>query len=364
LDFLAPRVKLFLLDVGVKIMSDVRGSVSARTLSIVGLLAIWWIGLASGAEPLRPVKIGYSPFYSYGLLTVASDLNMWKEEGLEANLVRFDGGPLVNQALLGGSVDFGDVGVGPAVALFGRTDRVIAIVSEAYSDTTAPPELLVVRGDSPIKDVKELDGKTVGVHAKGTLSYILMEQIKQRLRIKVNILEIPASSQYASLDRGSVDAVMNETPFPEQMKAKGARYVYGVPSKDVVPALAITQTLTTREFAEKNPEVVTKFVKVEIRAARWAMDHPAEAKAIITKHMGYSSEVIDLINPLSFKWSRNGAHLLPSVKWWGQSMQDLGIIPKQPEYEKFYVSTYLDAALKQVGKVPDPDFDKASLSLK
>jgi ABC-type nitrate/sulfonate/bicarbonate transport system substrate-binding protein len=335
--------------------------VSFRAIAIAASFFFLWSVGAQAAE--FSIKIGYSPFYSYGLLHVAADLGLWKEEGLDAKLVQFGGGPLVNQALLGGSVDFGDVGIGPAVALFGRTDRVIAIVSEAYSDTTAPPELLIVRADSPIKNIKELDGMTVGVHAKGTLSHILVEQIKRRTGIQLNVLEIPASSQYASLSRGNVDAVMNETPFPEQMKAEGAKYIYGVPNKDVVAALAITQSLTTREVAEKNPEVVVKFAKVEIKAARWAMEHPEEAKAIITKHMGYSPAVIKLIDARSFKWSRNGAHLLPSIKWWGQSMQDLAIIPKQPDYEKYYVSTFLDAALKQLGKVPDPDFDNALASL-
>lgn len=349
-------------------MSNIRSLMPARRIAIViSLLMIFSIAGAAGvraAEPLHSIKIGFSPFYSYGLLHVATDQGLWKEEGLEATLIEFNGGPLVNEALLGGSVGFGNVGIGPALALFARTDRVISVISEAYCDTTSPPELLVVRADSPFENIKQLDGKTVGVHAKGTLSYILVEQIKRRLGITLTTLEIPAPSQYASLSRGNVDAVMNETPFPEQMKAQGAKYLYGVPNKDVVPALAITQTLTTREFAEKNPEVAVKFAKVELRAARWAMDHPDEAKAIIGKRMRYTPEVIKLIHPRSFKWSRNGAHLMPSAKWWGQSMQELGIIPKQPEYDKFYVSTYIDAAVKQLGKAPDPDFDEAWSSLK
>src|SRR5258708_7093072 len=101
-------------------MSKTRSLVLARMITIAALLAVCSIAGAVGgraAEPLRSIKIGYSPFYSYGLLTVATDLGLWKEEGLDANLIQFAGGPLVNQALLGGSVDFGDVGVGPAVAL-------------------------------------------------------------------------------------------------------------------------------------------------------------------------------------------------------------------------------------------------------
>jgi NitT/TauT family transport system substrate-binding protein len=319
---------------------------------------------AIAAEPLRSIKIGFSPFYSYGLLHVATNQDLWKQEGLDANLIEFGGGPLVNAALLAGSVDFGNVGIGPALALLTRTSIVVAIVSEAYADTTAPPELLVVREDSPITNIKQLDGKTVAVHAKGTLSHILLEQINRRLKLQLQLLEVPGSSQYAALSRGTVDAVMTETPFPEQMKAQGAKYIYGLPSDDVVSALAITQTLSTREFADKNPEVVAKFVKVEVKAARWAMDHPEEAKTIITQRMRYTPDVVSLIDPHCFKWSRNGTHFMKSVKWWGQSMEELGINQKQPDYETSYVSTYIDAALKQLGKVPDPDFDSALSALR
>ena len=312
---------------------------------------------------MRSIKIGLPPFYSNGLYHVATDQGFWKDEGLEVSLVEFNGAPQVNEALLAGSVQFGHGGVGPAIALVARGGRVLSISSEAYADTTAPPELIVVAKDSPYTDVKQLAGKKVGVHAKGTLSHILLEQVKRRLGIQMIVLEIPAPSQYVGLSRGDIDAVVNETPFPEQMKAQGAKYLYGMPNKEVVPALAITQTLVSREYAEKNRDVVVKVTKVVIRAARWAMDHPTETRTIISKRRGYDQKVIDLIHPRSFKWSRNGTHMMPSIKWWGASMHELGVIREQPKYEEFFVSTYSEAALKELGRVKDADFDEAVAAL-
>jgi len=330
---------------------------------IAAFVTVFAISTPRQVGAAESIKIGLPPFYSNGLYHIAANRGFWKEEGLDVALIEFNGAPQVNEALLGGSVQFGHGGVGPAVALISRTDRVISFISEAYADKIAPPELMIVREDSPYQDIKQLAGKKVGVHAKGTLSHILLEQVKQRLGIDMIVLEIPAPSQYVALRRGDVDAVMNETPFPEQMKAQGGRYLYGVPNDDVVPALAITQTLTTREFAERNPEVVVKVARAVIKAARWAMEHPKDTRALISQRRGYDEKVVELIDPRSFKWSRNGAHLMPSIKWWGQSMQDLKLIQKQPKYEDFFVSTYVDIALKQLGKVPDPDFDSAMSEL-
>ncbi len=347
-----------------------KGQTGIRATGLAGLagvallagLAMWGAGhveVASAAGPARAIKIALPPFYSSALAYIAADQEFWKAEGLEATLLSFAGGPLVNEAVLSGSVDFGmGVGVGPAVALASRNARIVVIASEAYTDGTSPPELLVVRKDSPVTDVKQLDGKKVAIHAKGTLGHILMEATNRRFGIKPILLEIPSPNMWVALSRGDLDAVFIETPFPEQMKAQGARYLYGIPNKDVVPYLAATVTLTTREFAEKNPETAQRVVKVILRTARWIMDHPEKARDIISNRLKYTPEVARLIHPQSFKWSRNAVHAMPSIRWWGQQMQSLKLIQQPPNYEQYFVTTFIDAALKESPRVPDPDWEK------
>lgn len=328
-------------------------------LGLASLAAVLWSSVVVAAGPPKAVKIALPPFYSSALAYIAAHQGLWKEEGLEVTLLSFAGGPMVNEAVLSGSVEFGmGVGVGPAVALASRNARIVVIASEAYTDGTSPPELLVVRKDSPVTDVKQLDGKKVAIHAKGTLGHVLIEAISRRFGIKPILLEIPSPSMWVALSRGDIDAVFIETPFPEQMKAQGGRYLYGLPNKDVVPYLAATVTLTTREFAEKNPETVQQVVKVIIRTARWIMDNPEKARNIISDRLRYTPEVTQLIHPQSFKWSRNAAHTMPSIRWWGQQMQSLNLIQQQPNYEQYFVTTHVDAVLKDLRRVPDPDYEK------
>ena len=157
-----------------------KGSIRVLAGRRIGLLtamlavALFTASAPTSAQALRSIKIGLPPFYSNGLYHVATERGFWKEEGLEVSLVEFNGAPQVNEALLAGSIQFGHGGVGPAIALVARGGRVLSITSEAYTDTTAPPELIVVAKDSPYTDVKQLAGKKVGVHAKGTLSHILL----------------------------------------------------------------------------------------------------------------------------------------------------------------------------------------------
>jgi NitT/TauT family transport system substrate-binding protein len=317
------------------------------------------VALAPQALAADKLRIGAPPFYSSLLAYIADELGYWKQAGLEVDLRQFGGGSLVNEAVLGGSIDLGmGVGTGPAVALAARGARVLIVMPEAYADTTSPPELLVVAGNSPITDVKQLNGKSVAVHAKGTLSHILLEALSQPVGIKPVVLEIPVGSQWAALKRGDVAAVMTETPFPEQMKAEGGRYIFGVPHKDVVPYLSGTVSVTTQKFAAENPQVLRKAVAVSLRTARWIMANPEKTRDMIAARYKYKPEVTKLIHPQSFKWGRNATFPMDSIQWWGREMKKLGLIQNEPDYAKYFVTTFVNDALKDVGKVPDADFDQ------
>jgi len=322
-------------------------------------LSLLFNTLSNPANAAEKVRIGGVPFYSSALVYVAQELGYWKDSGLDVEIIDFAGGPLVNEALMGGGVDFGmGVGAGPAVALASRGAGVVIVAGEAYAgDAAAPPDQLMVAANSPIKNIKELDGKPIAVHAKGSISYVMLAVLAKSSGIKPVILEVPAPSQYAALKRGDVAAVMAETPFPEQMIVEGGRSVYGLPNDTVVPYMAATVSLTTSKYAQEHPDVVQKVLAVEMRTARWIMDNPTRARDAITARLKYKPEVVKAINPNCYKWSRNGLFLTSSIHWWGRQMKDLNVIQNEPDYAKYFVTTYAEAAGKNTGTQADPDFE-------
>ncbi len=322
-------------------------------------LALALGALSSAAHAADKVRIGAVPFYSSALVFVAQEMGFWQKSGLDVEILNFNGGPLVNEALMGGGIDMGmGVGAGPAVALASRGAGVVIVAGEAYDgDAAAPPDRLMVMGNSPIKDIKELDGKQIAVHAKGSISYVMLQAIAKAKGIKPIILEIPAPSQFVALKRGDVAAVMAETPFPEQMLVDGGRSVFSLPDESVVPYMAATVTLTTSKFAQEHADIVQKVLAVEMQTARWIMDNPVKARDIITARLKYKPEVVKAINPSCYKWGRNALFLTSSIHWWGRTMKELGMIQKEPDYAKYFVTTYAEAAAKTAGHAPDPDFE-------
>jgi NitT/TauT family transport system substrate-binding protein len=313
------------------------------------------------AVPARAetVRIGAVPFYSSALVFVAEQLGFWKETGLDVQIVNFNGGPLVNEALMGGGVDIGvGVGAGPAVALASRGAGVVIVAGEAYDgDPSAPPDRLVVMGNSPIKDVKDLDGKPVAIHAKGSISYVMLQAIAKAKGIKPVVLEIPAPTQFVALSRGDIAAAMAQTPFSEQMLVAGGRSIFSLPDPSVIPYMAATVTLTTTKYAQEHPGTVEKVLSVEMRTARWAMDNPTKTRDLISGRLNYKPEVIQAINPNCYKFGRNGLFLMSSIQWWGRTMWELSMIQSEPDYGKYFITTYAENAAKAIGYASDPDFE-------
>jgi hypothetical protein len=94
-----------------------------------------------------------------------------------------------------------------------------------------------------------------------------------------------------------------------------------------------------------------------MRTARWAMDNPTKTRDLISGRLNYKPEVIQAINPDCYKFGRNGLFLMSSIQWWGRTMWELGMIQSEPDYGKYFPTTYAENAAKAIGYASDPDFE-------
>jgi ABC-type nitrate/sulfonate/bicarbonate transport system substrate-binding protein len=124
---------------------------------------------------------------------------------------------------------------------------------------------LSVSKDSPIKTVADLKGKTVGVNQLGSTvdAMVRYNIIKAGLvpDKDVKIIEVKPAEQADELKRGDIAAVAAPAPWPSVVAISGN----GRPLLDWKQILDGGNYLqgvafTTKTFAEKNPDLVKKFV--------------------------------------------------------------------------------------------------------
>ena len=211
---------------------------------------------------LAAVRIGY---VSRSILDmpyiIARDRGLFREEGLEPELIFLKAAQTI-PAMLAGGIDFGTAtGTAITAALSGVDVRVVFAMSDKPSfDLIALPS---------ITDVAQLRGKKLGITAFGALAEILARQILSAHKVpaeQVTFLPLGTSDvMYLALKARTIDATMLQIPQNFLAVDEGFRKVAS--GADVYRAVQGGLT-TTKAIISDRPELVTKMIRATQRALR------------------------------------------------------------------------------------------------
>ncbi len=217
---------------------------------------------AEKSAKLATVRIGY---VSRSILDmpyiIARDRGLFREEGLEPELVFIKAAQTV-PAMLAGGIDFGTAtGTAVAAAVSGVDVRVVfALTDKPSFDLIAIPS---------ITSVQQLRGKKVGVTAYGALAEILARQILIANKVpadQVTFLPLGTSDvTYLALKARTIDATMLQIPQNFLAMDEGFRKLAS--GADVYRAVQGGLT-TTKTTISDRPELVTKMIRVAQRSLR------------------------------------------------------------------------------------------------
>jgi ABC-type nitrate/sulfonate/bicarbonate transport system substrate-binding protein len=213
------------------------------------------------AKPVQ-VRIGY---VSRSILDmpymIARDRGLFREEGLEPELIFMKAAQTI-PAMLAGGIDFGTAtGTAVAAAVSGVDVRVVfALTDKPSFDLIAAPS---------ITSVQQLRGKKLGVTAFGALAEILARQILLAHKVppdQVTFLPLGTSDvTYLALKAGTIDATMLQ--IPQTFLAQDEGYRKLASGADVYRAVQGGLT-TTKAVASERRELVGKTIRVTQRALR------------------------------------------------------------------------------------------------
>src|SRR3984893_18580942 len=135
--------------------------------------------LSNSALAQMKVRVGQpqAGTFQFVALQVATEVGIFKQHGIEVEVISFGGGPRVQQALAAESIDIG-IGSGPELAFVAKGAPEIAVAAIADAPYSV---VLAVLADSPIKSAADLKGKTVSISSKGSLTDWLGRQLSPQL---------------------------------------------------------------------------------------------------------------------------------------------------------------------------------------
>ena len=210
------------------------------------------------------------------------------ELGMKAKVIRFDSGKDIISALASNSIDIGEAGTSPAaLAISNNLDIKVIFIG----DVIGAAETLVVKNDSGIESVKDLAGKKIATPFASTAHYSLLNALKLEgmSESDVKLLDLQPDDIFAAWQRGDIDGAYIWYPVLGRLLEDGKSITDSakLAEKGVVTAdLVVART----PFAEKNPEVVKKFVELQLKANDVILDKPEQAAKEISSVLEISEK--------------------------------------------------------------------------
>jgi NitT/TauT family transport system substrate-binding protein len=242
-------------------------------------------------EGSNKVRVGYIGLTCEAPIFTAVEKGFFKEEGLDASLVKCDWKNYKDVLALGGfdvthhliMYFLKPIEQGLDVKFTGGIHRGCLRVQAA------------TKGD--IRSVKDLRGKRIGVPGMGTPPFIFANRVLGANGIdpskEITWLVFPAGELGLALDKGEVDAVADSEPIGSLLIAQGkvrniADQAADFPYRDEY----CCAVLVNGKFLARNPKASAAATRALLRAAKWVEANPAAA-ARLSVEAKYLASTVD-----------------------------------------------------------------------
>jgi len=222
------------------------------------------------------VRIGYIGLTCEAPIFSAVEKGFFKEEGLDVSLVKCDWKNYKDVLALGGydvthhlvMYFLKPIEQGLDVKFTGGIHRGCLRVQAALN--------------SPIRSVKDLKGKRIGVPGMGTPPFIFANRVLGANGIDpskdITWLVFPAGELGLALDKGEVDAVADSEPIGSMLVAQGkvrniADQAVDMPYADEY----CCAVLVNGKFLARNPKATAAATRALLKAAKWVETNPRAA---------------------------------------------------------------------------------------
>jgi NitT/TauT family transport system substrate-binding protein len=317
---------------------------SRRTV-LTGLAAAAGAGAvrARRARAAVTLRVGKSVanLFPYAPIDVAIAQGFFRREGIEVEVIAFNGAAKMQQGMVAGAIDF-SLGSGSSMI-----NILKGVPSVCIAETTsAPVELgILVPYDSPAQSADDLRGKKFGVTTVGSVTeWMVLElaRIKGWGRSGVTTVAIggdPAPT--GSLRSHLVDAVVTETSTAFAIEPQKIGRLL-LPCSDYVKDFIMHVIYASQRIADEQPDSVRGFLRGWFAAAAFMHENRAEAVRIgrtVTGHdQGVAEKEYDLVMPAMTIVGHFDKKGLAAI---ARSFVDLGMTEKEPDMTLLYTEKFL-----------------------
>ncbi len=236
---------------------------------------------------------------SFTPLYVAKAKKLFEAEGLDVDVQIVSGSSIAFRGAVAGQGQFAAMGATELITAAEKgLDRMVAIaainraVTVSFAMRKDVAEAKGLKPGAPIKDrVAALKGLRIATGSPGgaihTVVTYMLKQGGIDPKNEVTLLSMSGTApMLAALRAKQIDAIAISPPAPETAAAEGLGVLVIALARGDMPemgTIAYDALVTSKEYAEKNPDVVRKVVRAIGQASNFVTDHPAETREIMLR---------------------------------------------------------------------------------
>ncbi len=273
-------------------------------ITIIGLVLI--VGFQTpvfGAE--KEIHFAYMPLDQIHNPTrmILKEKKFLEAEGLKVKWAEYLAGSYILQHLAAGEVDFGYAGVVPVlITKAAGVDSVILAGSNQEGSG-----LLVA---NHIKDVKDLNGKSVGTPGIGSIQDAMLDVVAKKYNIKILHKHMKISDMPIFLQKGEIAGFMGWEPVISNAVEMGYGKIL-LTSHDILPNHQCCTLIAKGSLLKSDPETVKKVTRAYMKAVDYFKENQAECMDMMIK-AGWSKKVVEM----SLKGTTHPVSIdIPSLKF-------------------------------------------------
>ncbi|MGV3635038.1 MAG: ABC transporter substrate-binding protein [Pseudorhodoplanes sp.] len=248
---------------------------------------------------------------------------------------QFNGTSPMTSAMQAGALDCATQGVLPIAQSMAAGNLQLYVIAQHVGERPGSFSVYwAVKDDSPIKTVADLKGKTVGISVigGGTHGPFMMMLRKNGVDPDkdIKLVEVGFALSEDALRSGRVDAVNMNQPFAARAEAKGGtRKLFAL--SEVVPNIVHILEACRKDFVDKNPELVSAYVKDITTAMKMAVADRDETMKVVSEVMKAPIPVLDtyLLKPNDFAREPGAAPNFEGIQAMFDVYTDAKMLPKK-----------------------------------
>ena len=253
---------------------------------VVALITLTYVGPSGAAAPKTgTIRLDFIIGGKHAPWFVALEKGFYTKRGLTATIQAGSGSADTVRAIAAGGADFGFADMSTVIVARSRGTPVLTVAQFGYV-----PATIMWREDTPIKKLKDLEGKSWAI-SPGQAQWYLMPAYCRINKIdfkSIKIQETAAPIQPAALVAKRTDFIVmyraSNDEVAELAATKQGMKLNRIFMKDTGLDIYGTGLIVKEDDIKQRPDLVRAYVEATMEGLRYTRDHQEEALQILLKH--------------------------------------------------------------------------------